>query len=437
VSAVFDKIYELADKVEKGNPTELDDRARACRTTKEAVKNAKALVESVRVELSEGWQGGAGEAALTSLEAFKKNRDDQAEDLEESARSFEVVRDALAKAQQEARNKRADANALQTKLDNVWKDLSNGKGNIVFAWAEDKIIKAKAVVVLADLQWTVTHYDAVLLAEGLKLRNKTGQVWELAGSEKRNPAEIAALLLRELPGLAALVAKNPELRLALLKGDWDKIMQDPEVAQKIYDYFGFKYVKDGDYYTTGEHSVQSYLGWHDIYDKLERVIGADLDRTSAQGDNMEFTDPETGKTYRLELWKGGYGFGGAFGGEVGFYASDSQDNSGYFSAAQGNDQIKVTQQIYDKESGEVYFTNDGQGADGSDKRHFWNLGIRTDPDVHPDQLGQRATIEVRDTAMRDRMYDEMTRYAAAHPEEHLTVTKGSDDPPVLSYDWKK
>jgi hypothetical protein len=437
MTSIFDRIYRLADKVDKGSPTELDDRARACRTTKEAVDNAKALVESVRVELSEGWHGGAGESAISSLEDFKKNREDQAEDLEESARSFEVVRDALGKAQLEARNKRAEAQALQTKLDNVWKDLGNGKGNIVFAWAKDKIIKAEALVLLADLEWVVKTYDAVLLVEGLKIRTKTGQVWELAGSEKRNPAEIAALILREIPGLAELVAKNPELRLALLMGDWDKVMQDPEVARKIYDYFGFKYVKDGDYYTTGEHSAQSFLGWHDIYDKLERIIGADLDRTSAQGDNMEFTDPKTGKQYRLELWKGGYGFGGAFGGEVGFYTSDSKNNSGYFGAAQGDDQIKVTQQIYDKETGKVYFTNDGQGADGDDKRHYWNLGIRTDSSVNPDHLGQRATIEVRDTDMRDRMYDEMTRYAAAHPKEQLIVTKGSDHPPVLSYDWRK
>jgi hypothetical protein len=437
MTSVFDRIRVLAARVEKGSTTELDDRARACRTTMEAVKDSKALVESVRVELSQGWHGGAGEAALSSLDDFKKNRDEQAEDLEESARSFEVVRDALAKAQLEARSKRADADALETKLDHVWRGLGSGTGTVVLAWAEDKLIKARALVLLADLQRVVTTYDAVLLVEGLKIREKTGRVWELAGSEKRNPAEIAAIILREIPGLAALVAKNPKLDLALLRGDWDTIMQDPGVARKIYDYFGFEYVEDGDFYTTGEHSVQSYLGWHDIYDKMEKLIGADLDRTSAQGDNMEFTDPETGKQYRLELWKGSYGFGGAFGGEVGFYTSDAGDDSGYFSAAQGDDQIKVTQQIYDKQSGEVYFTNDGQGADGTDKRHFWNLGIRTEPDVHPDQLGQRATIEVRDVGMRDRMYDEMTRYAAAHPEEHLTVTKGSDDPPVLGYDWRK
>ncbi|HWD06049.1 MAG TPA: DUF4474 domain-containing protein [Amycolatopsis sp.] len=437
--SVFDKIYELADKLEQGNATELDDRARACRTTKAAVLDAKALIESVRVELSQSWHGGAGEKALSSLADFKKNRDDQAEDLEESAKSFEVVRDALSKAQVEARDKRADAKALQTKLDNVWHDLGNGKGNIVFAWAQDKLVKAEAVVLLADLQRVVTTYDAVLLAEGLKIRTKTGQIWELAGSEMRNPAEIGAIILKEIPGLAAIVAKNPKLALALAKGDWDTIMRDPAVARKIYDYFGFKYVEDGDYYTTGEHSVQRYLGWHDIYDKMERLIGAKLDHTSAQGDNMEFTDPKTGKQYRLELWKGSYGFGGAFGGEVGFYTREagSHDPDGYYSAAQGDDQIKVTQQIYDKKTGQVYFTNDGQGADGPDRSHYWNLAIRTQPDVHADQLGQRATIEVRDTDLRDRIYNEMTRYAAAHPEEHLSVTKTSDHPPQLSYDWKK
>ncbi|MCR6482953.1 DUF4474 domain-containing protein [Amycolatopsis sp. OK19-0408] len=437
MSSVFDKIRHLADQVEKGNPADLDDRARACRATKESVLDAKALVEAVRVQLSEGWHGGAGESALTSLNDFKKNRDDQAHDLEESAKSFEVVRDALAKAQGDARSHRADADALEKKLDGVWNDLAHGKGNIVFAWAEDKALKARALVVLADLERIVVGYDAVLLAEGLKLRNKTGQVWELAGSEKRNPAEIAAIMLREIPGLAELVAKDPRLKVAVLTGNWELLLQNREIAQKIYDYLGFKYVADGDYYTTGEHSVQSFLGWHDFYDKLEKLIGADLDATGDDGDNMEFTDPKTGKQYRLELWKGSYGFGGAFGGEVGFYTREpgSGDISGYYHAAQGDDQIKVTQTIYNKNDGHVYFTNDGQGADGSDKKHFWNLAIRTDPDVKASELAQRATIEVRDTGMRDRMYDEMTRWAAAHPDQNLKVTKTTDDPPALSYTW--
>ncbi|WP_290050886.1 DUF4474 domain-containing protein [Amycolatopsis solani] len=434
--SVFDDIYALADQVEKGSTTELDDRARACRATKEMVQDTKALLESVRVQLSEGWHGGAGEAALKSLDAFKKNRDDQAQDLEESAKSFETIRDALAKAQQDARSKRADAQALQKKSDDGWHGFGIRPVDLAATWARDKVLKAEALVLLADLARVTTTYDAILLIEGQKLRFKTGQVWELAGSEKRNLAEIGAIMLREVPGLAALVAKNPELRDALLHGDWDKLMQNPEIAQKIYDYLGFRYNAEGDFYTTGEHSVQSYLGWRDFYDKLGRLGGMELDETGTDGDNMEFTDPETGKTYRLELWKGKYS-NQAFGGEVGFYTSDSPNNNGHFNAAQGDDQIKVTQTIYNKESGEVYFTNDGQGADGTDKKHFWNLAIRTDPDVNPDQLGQRATVEVRDVGLRDRMYAEMVRYAAAHPGDHLTVTKGSDHPPTLSYDWRK
>jgi hypothetical protein len=448
VTGVFDRIHQLADKVEKGSTTELDDRARACRATKETVMDAKTLLESVRVELSEGWHGGAGEAALTSLDDFKKNRDEQAEDLEESAKSFEVVRDALAKAQLEARDKRERADALRTRLDTSWHDLGNGKGNLVFAWAQDKIIKAEALVLLADLQLAVTTYDAVLLAEGLKLRSKPGRIWELAGANKRNPAEIIAMLLHEIPSLALLVAKDPRLAIAVRTGNWELLLQNREIAQKIYDYLGFKYVEEGGFYTTGEHSVQSILGWHDLFDKLGAAIGADLQSTGDDGDNIEFSDPKTGKQYRLELWKGSYGFGGAFGGEVGLYTRDPESDgnrgffekhvSGYYSAAQGDDQIKVTQQIYDKTTGEVYFTNDGQGADGTDKRHFWNLAIRTDPDVHTaEQLGQRATIEVRDTDMRDRLYDEMARYAASHPEQHLTVHKGTDNPPTLSYDWQR
>ncbi|MGW4488302.1 DUF4474 domain-containing protein [Amycolatopsis sp. NPDC004368] len=438
MTSVFDTIRELAGKVESGSTIELDDRVRACRVAKAAVKDAEALLENVRTQLGEAWHGGAGEAALSSLDAFKKNRDDQAEDLEQSAKSFETVRDALAKAQSDARSKREDAEALEKKLDNVWHNLSNGKGNIVFAWAQDKVIKAQAVLLLEDVSRTVGTYNDVLHAEGGKLRNRTGQIWELAGSEKRSRLEIAEILAREIPGIAEIVKKDPKLQWALLTGNLDAIMRNPEIAQKVYDYFGFKYVKDGDFYTTGEHSVQSYLGWTDLYDKLEPVIGAHLDRTSDDGDNMQFTDPKTGKQYRLELWKGSYGFGSAFGGEVGFYTRDpnAQGSAGYFGAAQGDDQIKVTQTIYDKNTNEVYFTNDGQGADGSDKKHFWNLAIRSEPGHSPESLCQRATIEVRDTDMRDRIYNEMTRYAAAHPNQKLTVTMGSDHPPTLSYDWQ-
>jgi uncharacterized protein YukE len=438
VSEVFDKIYALADQVEKGSTTELDDRARACRDTKEMLKDTKALLESVRVQLSEGWHGGAGEAALTSLEAFKKNRDDQAQDFEESAKSFETIRDALAKAQQDARSRRADAQGLQKKLDHGWHGFGIRQVDLAVAWAQDKAVKAQALVLLADLERVTTTYDAILLIEGQKLRFRTGQIWELAGSEKRNLAEIGAILAREIPGLLALLKKHPELWKALLNQDWNTIMQNPEVAQKIYDYLGFRYNKDGDFYTTGEHSVQSYLGWKDFYDKLGEAGGMELDETGEDGDNMEFTDPETGKTYRLELWKGKYGEH-AFGGEVGFYTSDSPNNDGHFNAAQGDDQIKVTQTIYNKDTGEVYFTNDGQGADGTDKKHFWNLAIRNDPDVKANELplAQRATIEVRDVAMRDRMYNEMVRYAAAHPNDNLTVTMGSDHPPTLSYNWRK
>ncbi|MFI5590334.1 DUF4474 domain-containing protein [Amycolatopsis sp. NPDC051758] len=436
--SVFDKIYALADQVEKGSTTELDDRARACRDTKEMLKDTKALLESVRVQLSEGWHGGAGEAALASLEAFKKNRDDQAQDLEESAKSFETIRDALAKAQQDARNKRADAQGLQKKLDHGWHGFGIRQVDLAVAWAQDKAVKAQALVLLADLERVTTTYDAILLIEGQKLRFKTGQIWELAGSEKRNLLEIGVILAREIPGLLALLKKYPELREALKNGDWDKLMQNPEVAQKIYDYLGFRYNEEGGFYTTGEHSVQSYLGWKDFYDKLGEHAGMKLDETGEDGDNMEFTDPETGKTYRLELWKGKYGEH-AFGGEVGLYTSDSPNNDGHFNAAQGDDQIKVTQTIYNKDTGQVYFTNDGQGADGTDKKHFWNLAIRNDPDVKAEDLplAQRATIEVRDVAMRDRMYNEMVRYAAAHPNDNLTVTMGSDHPPTLSYNWRK
>lgn len=447
--AVFDKIYELADQVEKGNAVELDERARACRTTKEQVLDVKTRLAGVRSELSESWYGQAGKSALDDLDAFVKNRDKQADDLEKSASSFDTVRDALDKAKIEAKDKREEAKKLQEKLDKIWKDVESGKSNTVSAWAEDKIIKAKAAILLADTQRVVTTYDAVLLAEGLKIRRKPGEVWELAGSSKRNPAEIIELVIKGLDGLPAHVAKNPELAKALLDRDWDKLMRDPKISEMIYDYLGFKYVEDGDFYTTGEGSMQSFLGWHDFYDNLEPLIGAPgLDKTSTDGDNMEFTDPETGQQYRLELWKGGYGFGHAFGGEVGIYTRDDVPGDdlggdlektfpGYYSTADEENQLKVTQEIYNKQTGETYFTNDGAGADGDDKKHYWNLGLRTDPNVDAEQLGQRATIEAHNPAMREAMFNEMDRYAKAHPEQQLKVFKDPDNPNALSYTWEQ
>lgn len=178
----------------------------------------------------------------------------------------------------------------------------------------------------------------------------------------------------------------------------DGSMKDPTVARAVGRVLGFEYVPDGDYYTTNKHSLQSLLGYDDVYDKTGKLMGMDLDHRV-----MEFH--ADGIDYRVELWKGGYANGGAFGGEIGIYTRGADDRGpignwlehhipGYYSAANGVHQVKMTQEIYNQHTGELYFRNDGKGS--SDGKHYWNLAIRTAPGVRPEELSQRGTIVMPD-----------------------------------------
>lgn len=208
------------------------------------------------------------------------------------------------------------------------------------------------------------------------------------------------------PKISDLTARVPGLQEGI--GDFaDWAMSNPHVAGVIGTGLGFEYVAGEDFYTTNEHSLQSYLGFHDAYDLVGKPLGMDLD-----DEVMEFS--ANGTEYRLELWRGSYGYGGAFGGEIGLYTRDEdatgfqavlQHIPGYYSTAQGADQIQMTQTIYDRQTGEVYFTNEGQGADDGD--HFWNLAIRTDPGVSHEDIGQMGTLYVQDPAVRDAMVEAM------------------------------
>ena len=232
------------------------------------------------------------------------------------------------------------------------------------------------------------------------------------------------------PSFADQTALVPGLQGAI--GDViDASMANPMIAGAVGQAFGFEYIPGQDFYTTNESSVQSYLGFHDAYDKVGKLLGMDLDDKV-----MEFE--VDGVQYKLELWKGGSGNGGAFGGEIGLYTRSTGERGplgglleqipGYYSSAAGGNQIKMTQEIYDTRTGEVYFTNDAKGADGSDGKHFWNLAIRTDPGVNHENLGQRGTLVLTDLDVAEAMCAEMNRQGvpAQLGEDGLTIT----------YDWK-
>ena len=87
----------------------------------------------------------------------------------------------------------------------------------------------------------------------------------------------------------------------------------------------------------------------------------------------------------------------------------------------------MVQEIYNKTSGESYFTNDNRGSRDGD--HFWNLAIRTEPGVGKDMLGQRGSLYFKDPVLAQRM-------AAAMRAEGLAASVGSDGMTV-SYTWEE
>lgn len=245
---------------------------------------------------------------------------------------------------------------------------------------------------------------------------------------RRSPGDFVNWLTGpEGPSFADTTAMIPGLQQAI--GDvMDTAMGNPMIAGAVGQAFGFEYVPGQDFYTTNEGSLQSYFGFHDAYDKVGKLLGMDLD------DQVVEVEVD-GVEYRLELWQGSYGDGGAFGGEIGFYTRGAGDRGwfgnllenipGYYSSASGENQIGMTQTIYNTETGQEYFTNNGAGAD--DGAHYWNLAIRTDPGVNHEDIGQRGELVLNDAEVGRALHAQMVSQGidAQISSDGLTIT----------YDW--
>lgn len=265
----------------------------------------------------------------------------------------------------------------------------------------------------------------------------------LAGPDGPSFEDLTALV----PGLQALIGNAIDavygvgpyaipLRLALGLGPTAALGVLIELV--VRRGLGFEFDEKAGVYTTNEHSIQSLLGYHDVFDKLHKLIGADLDEKT-----YRFKD-KNGVEHRFELWKGGYGAGGAFGGEIGHYTREPgegglrgvfQQIPGFYSSAEGDQQIWTTQTIYNKRTGEEYFTKGNSATDGGPNGdHYWNLGIKTDPVVPHEELGQRGTIEIRDPDVAKQLAAQMRQ----DPDiEDVTVTpNGPNRGTVVSYNWK-
>lgn len=165
--------------------------------------------------------------------------------------------------------------------------------------------------------------------------------------------------------------------------------------------FGFKYRDRADSYYTVEDSLQNQWGFCDYMDELGSTLGMDLDTeiTTFRYDGQEF---------RIQLWKGTYGWDSAVGGEFGIYSRPEWEAAGdpykpgskssemiLYDAVDEVYQLPVKQTTSYKDSHRItkaFINNTAQYGDGT---HYWNLNIRTEAGIHKNAIVSTYEINCR------------------------------------------
>lgn len=110
-----------------------------------------------------------------------------------------------------------------------------------------------------------------------------------------------------------------------------------------------------------------------------------------------------GKYYRLQLWKGSYGFGNAYGAEVGLYYNTSGGE--WYKTVRGKDEIRIEQYVKDK-NGNVLIHNDTADY-AKNQDHYWNLAIRSSRGYNKNNLVQESYITIKDAKQRNQLIKEL------------------------------
>ncbi|GAB2022633.1 hypothetical protein RyT2_17070 [Pseudolactococcus yaeyamensis] len=199
-----------------------------------------------------------------------------------------------------------------------------------------------------------------------------------------------------------------EIKELLERGGFDS------VKGLVSQHLGFEYQPDGDYYYTNEHSLQSQFGFGDNFEYGGSPLGMDLD-------TAVFAFEVNGKKYRLQLWKGTYGFGQGYGSEVGWYVDDPNkdlDKSDKFAkeiggkdwapAAAEKDQIRIENEMRNKSRDKLLVDKNDTGSYADAGDHFWNLQIKTDPNQTKNNFYNKTTLHIPDPDVRQAVYYAMS-----------------------------
>lgn len=213
----------------------------------------------------------------------------------------------------------------------------------------------------------------------------------VAGVDPRDPATWFAMAEADIQQLLAAFRQTlgPIARVAFT---------DPQYADLrawISAFLGFQYDPATDKFNTNKHSMQSYFGYADLYELFGPALGMDLD---TQVVNFTYN----GKEYRLQVWKGSYGQGGAYGGEIGLYYKNLDSKNpvtfleslvpGWYACVDPQDQVRMRMVLNNKADGSTMSNDTATYAE--DGTHFWNLQITTKPNVTKSDLGMGAALYV-------------------------------------------
>ncbi|MSR94142.1 DUF4474 domain-containing protein [Clostridiaceae bacterium 68-1-5] len=184
----------------------------------------------------------------------------------------------------------------------------------------------------------------------------------------------------------------------------NKVIDDNQLENNLFNivkdpvgkFLAFEYDREKDYYKTNEsYGIQRHGGFMDLYDEAGGLLGMDL-ATKVVNYSVN------GTNYRLQFWKGSYGFGSAYGGEIGLYFNT--DGSDWYQTVSGDDEIVTEQYVKDRNTGAELIHNDTREyADKGD--HYWNLAIKTDAGKNKNTIIQESYLIYNDPAKRKAALD--------------------------------
>jgi uncharacterized protein YukE len=110
-------LHDLANRVLSGDPNDLYNRAKLCGKAQQQAESTGRELSQLAADLGQSWQGAAADRGQAELKAAADKRFKQADQFEQSARSFQVVGDALRDVQQTAHHLVGLVDGLNKALD--------------------------------------------------------------------------------------------------------------------------------------------------------------------------------------------------------------------------------------------------------------------------------------------------------------------------------